>query len=227
MLDWLRFFDAACYSGFSETSGLVKLPEENPVAIKIFVSWIYTGRIFGCLVPLEQLWVLGDRLRCPGFELEIMYHLFDKYDTAWMGLDAAVFTYSNTTEGSKLRRFVQDEIAADGPLHQVAIDRSISEGSSSWEAEWRDLIRGGGDLVVDVVVKGGFTNFRSKEDKKFGRRDRDNHSRYLPSYSTRCIKHIIKETHEMYQDDAPTTEVVEGRDIRRLLRFIAWTSSSL
>jgi hypothetical protein len=73
-----EYLDALLFGGFtSNAKQEIDMENELPEAISIFVSWAYTGRISdSCRIPPEALWIMGDRLRSPGFMNDAMHQIF-------------------------------------------------------------------------------------------------------------------------------------------------------
>merc|ERR1712093_339825 len=67
------FFEAALYGKFKESqTNTIALPQDSFQTISAFLTWAYSGQIeASCSV--EELWVLGDRLRSPHFTNEVMH----------------------------------------------------------------------------------------------------------------------------------------------------------
>jgi BTB/POZ domain len=114
-----EYYDVLCYGAFAEASQeTLQLPDEDVENLNIFTSWIYTSQILGAS-GLVGLWVLGDRLRSPGFANEIMHTLFGKYVNCggqYMTAHDAIFIYDNTHQNSKLREFTKQLLMLDGLL---------------------------------------------------------------------------------------------------------------
>ncbi|TVY31576.1 hypothetical protein LOCC1_G008846 [Lachnellula occidentalis] len=179
-----EYFDAACFGNFvsSETDGL-KMANDDPKTISAFVSWLYTGRIPStCGVHPTVLWVLGDRLRSSGFTNTAMHFIFAEYAKTYFQADTAEYIYDNTSSSSKLRTFVRDLILNEGPL-----SGSYASGP---ENSWRELIRQGGDLVLDIALEGSFfCNDSEPEDRPYYP---DNQSKYLEPITTRPIEDFLE-----------------------------------
>lgn len=132
---------------------------ELPEAVAIFVSWVYTNRINNlCDIAPEALWVLGDRLRSPGFMNEAMRHMFAKYqeeiNRQSLKAEMADYVYENTTSVSKLRKFIV-ELIIYTPLgtNTELLEGDLREPDLQ---NWKELIRRKGDIVVDVALRGSF-----------------------------------------------------------------------
>ena len=157
------FFDAACYGGFIESeSNVVTLPEETADGICALIAWVYSGQLESSL-PLEELWVLGDRLQSPGFANAAMYQIFDRYGTvgsSWMTAKQAKYVFDNTSSGSLLSVFTGDLVSTDGPLSPRAIEEAVERDKwGSYEEEWKTFIRKEwAYLALDVSGFAPFTN---------------------------------------------------------------------
>ncbi|TVY51808.1 hypothetical protein LCER1_G006825 [Lachnellula cervina] len=183
-----EYFDGLCFGGFpSSESGEIRMEEEQPEAIAAFVSWLYTGRISStCTVAPAALWVLGDKLRSPGFTNEAMHFLFRiYYQGTFITAETAGFSYDNTTSGSKLRLFIKDVILNEGPLSKE------TELCSDDIESWRALIRQGGDLLVDISFEGSFNNFICDDDQRMAWYYQ-NHHKYLEPITTRPIEDFLQ-----------------------------------
>ncbi|RDL40621.1 uncharacterized protein BP5553_00600 [Venustampulla echinocandica] len=177
-----EFFDAALYGDFP-TPQEIGLPDESLEEVNVFVSWMYTGQIFPGLVCDESLWILGDKLRSQYFANDIMHLLISKYANLppdsghYIEAATADMVYSNTTSGSKLRKFVKEVILVEGPL---SIDNS---GGQKFKEDWKALIARGGDLVTDIALEGSFYN----EDFGEGPWYPSNQEKYLEPIQTRSL----------------------------------------
>lgn len=176
------FFHAALYSVFTEAvDGIVLLPEDSVSEIKALVSWIYTGRLSNN-VPPEVLWVLGDRHRVPSFQNECMHYMFSKYSSEWLLANTATWIYDHTIAGSKIREFIADHIAFQSPLCPEALEYPSNQ-TSGYEEDWHDLIRGGGDIGLDVTLRNAGFSVPSRATDALGPCGSENQSRYLCSSS--------------------------------------------
>lgn len=182
-----EYFDAACFGTFKSSKvSKIRLEEENIEAVSVFVSWLYTGRIpLSCTVTPATLWVLGDRLRSPGFANEAMHFLFREYAKNWCVAATVGYIYDNTTSGSKLRAFIKDTILNEGPLSKEA--QLFTNGSESWRA----LIRQGGDLLVDISLEGSFDKY-SDIDKTILAWHWKNHHQYMEPITTRPVEDFLE-----------------------------------
>jgi hypothetical protein len=170
------------------------MEDELPETISIFVSWVYTGRIpNSCKIAPEALWILGDRLRSPGFMNEAMHHIFARYHRAghmyWESLKAemADYIYENTTSGSKLRKFIVDLVLHTGPL---GVKKELEEEDLREPdlQNWRELIRRKGDLVADVALQGSFFQINSGTPPY----DTDVQYLYLEDITTRPVEDFVE-----------------------------------
>ncbi|TVY87224.1 hypothetical protein LAWI1_G007185 [Lachnellula willkommii] len=183
-----EYFDAACFGTFTSSEvGEIQLEEENTEAVSVFVAWLYTGRIpLSCTVTPAALWVLGDKLRSPGFANEAMHFLFRDHAENWCRAVIAEYVYDNTTSGSKLRSFIKDLILNEGPLSKEAGVASVADREN-----WRALIRRGGDLLVDISLEGSFDKCFDIGDNIMAWHWR-NHHKYLEPITTRPIEDFLE-----------------------------------
>lgn len=87
---------------------------------------------------------------------EAMYTMIDIYYKNNITAQAASYAYSHTIERSKLRRFVKAMIATVGPLGTSKyLNYRSKEELSLYKEDCYNLIREGGDLVVDVLKEIG------------------------------------------------------------------------
>lgn len=188
-----EFFDAALYGKFKEgETNIVGLPEEAPDDVVAFLAWIYSGHI-ECDLNAARLWTLGDRLRSPEFCNDVMYLLMDTYGSythdsgQWLSAATVDYIYSHTTEESALRRFAKDDIISDGPL----CERALREQSDKEEfkEEWIELIRRGGDVVVDVAMVAGFSNDKDNEEAPYI--SANQHKYIVNTKGTRSIEDFV------------------------------------
>ncbi|TVY13192.1 hypothetical protein LARI1_G008920 [Lachnellula arida] len=179
-----EYFDAAFFGNFaSRNNDEFRMELEDPKAMSTFVSWLYTGRISStCVVAPAVLWVLGDRLRSPGFTNTAMHFIFADYTMTYINAETAEYIYDNTSTGSKLRTFVKDLVLHEGPLS--------GDYGADKENAWRELIRQGGDLVIDVALEGSFTCGNSEQEDR--PHDSSNHSKYLEPITTRPIEDFLE-----------------------------------
>jgi hypothetical protein len=184
-----EFFDATLFGRFVEAaSTTLELPEDAAEDIAAFVTWAYTGHITS--PRLIELWVLGQRLQSPKLSNDCMRMMFNKYWESWMVAEEARYSYENTMEGSKLRQFIKDLIQAEGPLCEECV--RYFEGDkiqrSSFQEDWKTLIKEGGDLVFDVVKDGSFGN---KKDSGYCPYFKGNQLKYLLEVTGRPIEDFI------------------------------------
>ena len=155
---WSEFFDVAFYGNLKEAAeGTVRLPEEDKTAFEAFIGWAYSGHINSNICP-EELWALGDRLQSPRFSNAVMFLMFDGYndnDTIMVSTKSVETAFSNTVEGSKLQEFLVDVINNHGPLCKAMLRR---EDASGYVRDWQRLIKGGGELVLQIVQKVSLVN---------------------------------------------------------------------
>jgi hypothetical protein len=129
------FFHAACNGPFKErVENRITFEDCDPGTFQVFVQWIYYGEC-----PLAEdisedrllqgwsAWVLGDQIMARGFQNHVMKLL---YQFHWCGYglptiilpDEADYCWRNTTQHSKLRKFMLRAISlnrfADGPAFQ-------------------------------------------------------------------------------------------------------------
>jgi hypothetical protein len=84
----IRFFRACLDSGMKEsTSGIVQLPEDNPVAFGVVVHWLYRGELSWDLEDLDgaekdvklrivvRAWYLADKLMIESLQNAIIDHI--------------------------------------------------------------------------------------------------------------------------------------------------------
>ncbi|TVY35119.1 hypothetical protein LSUB1_G006513 [Lachnellula subtilissima] len=185
-----EYFDAACFGGFQPSeSGEIRMLEECPEAVSVFVSWLYTGRIPSCSTPPLALWILGDALRSPEFTNEAMHALFVECEQDVIKAETAEYIYANTSRGSKLRTFVKDLVLQESPLGYGQDSGDENRQSSAYENAWKELIRQGGDLVVDVAMEGSFlyNSIAAPEPCRSA-----NHSKYMEPITTRPIEDFLE-----------------------------------
>ncbi|KAH6682038.1 hypothetical protein B0J14DRAFT_458303, partial [Halenospora varia] len=111
------FFRSAFYGGFAQTlQNEIELPEEDPAVMTILIKWLYTGQLFTpdllslghstASVPLEELWVMADRLLIPSLSNHVMHEICKWCVNQCIEAETAEYVYNNTAKGSKLRQFV-------------------------------------------------------------------------------------------------------------------------
>jgi len=165
------------------------MEEELPEAISIFVSWLYTGRIaLNWEVAPEILWILGDQLRSAAFANEAMHLIFTRYNREYLEAGTAEYVYENTTEGSKLRRFIRDLVLSEGPLRERKHANQVAH--AKYKHEWKMLIRRQFDLVVDIALEGSFYSEGSLTRPYPYLWEQ--HSDYLEPINTRPIEDFLK-----------------------------------
>ncbi|TVY65576.1 hypothetical protein LSUE1_G009173 [Lachnellula suecica] len=181
-----EYFDAAFFGNFASSQTCITyMEDDDPTELSVFVAWLYTGRIpASCLISPAFLWVLGDKLRSPGFANEAMYFLFEDFKDDIMTPGTAEYVYANTSTGSKLRAVVKDVILNEGPFYPYfALSDAELEG-------WKDLIRQKNDLVVDISLEGAFNrNNPNLEDRAYFWK---NHYKYLEPITTRSIEDFLQ-----------------------------------
>ncbi|TVY65575.1 hypothetical protein LSUE1_G009174 [Lachnellula suecica] len=179
-----EYFDGACYGNFSTSeTNEIRLEEENPTAIAVLISWLYTGHISqSCSIAPEELWVLGDRFLCSDFSNAVIRHLFSHCTRNHVAIKTVQYAYENTVSGSKLRAFIKDMILVEGPLNGALADEDDEEA-------WRDLIRCGGDLVIDIALEGSFNSYENVDKRPYYWK---NQPKYLQPIVSRPIEDFLK-----------------------------------
>lgn len=146
------FLDVTCYGSFRESAeNKIKLPEEDPQLIQIFISWMYSGHIVYHTnidkdpepLTLLRLWVLGDGLGALEFANAVMNRIFQHYSLMDLLIDEVEYVYQNTLPNSKLREFVREMLRIEGPFSKIRYD--VPE----WSDKWFTLYSQSGDLVQD------------------------------------------------------------------------------
>lgn len=177
-----EYFNVALYGAFSEAStNEVVLddedsPELRPELVKVFVNWVYTGKIiwqnkditagkyeecekdWSLPAPALELWVLGDRLLAYKFTNLVMTSFLTFLETTpgreantRMPASTVEFVYGSgkTTEGSKLRRLIKDMIREKGPFGRYGYEPGTKQRD-----DWVELCARGGDIVRDHIEHG-------------------------------------------------------------------------
>ena len=176
-----EYFDAICFGGFATAnSEEIEVRNEKPAAIKVFVSWLYSGQFLPSPFDLFELWLLGDRLRSPHFCNEVMHKLFGKFVDEMMYAEDYQMMFARTSPESKLRQFCRDMILAEGPL--------ADDLSDERRAGWEELVKQGGELVVEVALRGSFFQELKYENAPYYWKF---HHRYLEPITTRPIEDFI------------------------------------
>ena len=117
------FFAAALDGGFAEQhSKTVILPEVVVDDFEVWIQWLYLGELSPfCRMALNyhkdvaRLWSLGDMLGCPMFQAEwlaVLAKAMNDDDYA-MRPEFLAFTWETCAHGSKLRKFVVDQLTYD------------------------------------------------------------------------------------------------------------------
>jgi hypothetical protein len=91
---------------------------------------------------------------------EVMHLFFPTYKEHYVTAKTTHFVYKNTTEHSKLRKYVKDLILNEGPLSYYWCE--VNEPNVE---DWIALIREGGDMVKDIALEGSFRN-QSRPEKR-------------------------------------------------------------
>ena len=109
------FFAAALDGAFSEAeSNSIALHDDDPEVFKFFVQWLYCGHDAGIvkLQPVRDVesWIFGDKIRCPGFLNFAMSRLLQYHKDYWMNPNTLRLIYEKSIVGSKLRKFVLEQI---------------------------------------------------------------------------------------------------------------------
>lgn len=152
------FFDKALFGHFKEAvNATIELPEDDPTEIEAFVSWVYTGGLDWQkgAVNAFRLWVLGDKFLAPHFTDEAAGLAMGSLIDTQMNLEDAAYIYDNSTGGSKIRAFTKRMLYLDGPLYLQQPPRQTNPLSylqkQIREEQWDNVIRNGGQLLVDLV----------------------------------------------------------------------------
>ncbi|RDW83141.1 hypothetical protein BP5796_04632 [Coleophoma crateriformis] len=194
-----EFFDAALYGSFSAAhSGEVQMPDEDVKDIMVFINWIYSGTvIITDENEVTKYWLLGERLLSPRFANEVMYSIFNKFLRVHAEPKFCENCYAGTIPGCKLRQFARDLITFNPPAlpqgQDVNFCAFLAANVVSAQAahEWWEIIRKGGDLVLDVCTRGSFTHlpghlYRPTPCAPV------NHHRYLLPITTRPIEEFLE-----------------------------------
>ena len=122
------FFDAALNGKFVEASSkVINLPEDNPIAFEIWVTWLSLGKckdLFGTDYDNDYVraWTLGDKLACPAFQDHVMFQFLSWWVSGeGLYLDTIKLAYEVSSPGSKLRHLFIDWFAwnkRNGSLRQ-------------------------------------------------------------------------------------------------------------
>ena len=152
------FFAAALEGSFAEAQKMqVCLVEDDPESFRIFVQWMLAEQIdldssvIGMKSPDEEIakaWVLGDKLRCPRFQNQLMLQLISLYQNQPICPITAATAYYRTAPNSKLRKFIIAKF-----LHDVVDGRNNKNRfKKGWEAmsQCEDFSR---DLMKTLVLK--------------------------------------------------------------------------
>jgi hypothetical protein len=178
-----EYFDAVCFGGLARAdTDEIEVREEIPKAMKIFVSWLYSGQILSSTFPHVEMWLLGDRLRSPQFTNEVMHTLFGKCYERRIHAEEYQLMFANTTPESKLRKYFRDVVLSEGPLQE-----RWNDGDVLTEA-WKDLVKQGGELVVDIAMRGSFCNSPEDDEEPWFY---NQHYKYLEPITTRPIEDFI------------------------------------
>lgn len=116
------YFRAAFHGHFQEaTAGAVELDDDDVEVFKTFFGWVYTGKLFEPTskpgeVPLDwsllsKLYVFGDARGIPALKDAAVDAIIDRFTNVWsMPTYIFPYIYSNTPEGSQLRKLAVNMI---------------------------------------------------------------------------------------------------------------------
>lgn len=156
LCDKIPFFKAMFMGEFSEAATqTATLPEDNPEAFKLLVTWVYTGSLASdtfdeksSLQPLFHLFILGEKLCLPGpmdLAIDLLVELLRKH-SMWPSLECICEKYETTYVNSKLRLFLA-RIVVWGIVHP---DRWVDP--TLWSAEKiQDAMANNHDLWLHVI----------------------------------------------------------------------------
>lgn len=151
-----KFFRAALKEPWEESKGLVELPKEDPKVFRVYVQYLYYGKIFSILdttpsletgaerIILRKLYILGDRLQDENLRNSVMDALGDKQskDNKYPH-SLAIQTYANTPPGSPLRRFLVD--------FHVWFGLGLSFKRHKVDGQAADVTSGPREFLLDVI----------------------------------------------------------------------------
>lgn len=115
------FFEALLYGKFVEGGQeevALAETEWDIEGLKAFSRWTYTGFI-ETFVPSERLWILGDKLCSTVFKNEVMHVMFSQCNETHVLPDAVEYVFNNTTEKSRLWRYIKNVVLAEPPFSTV------------------------------------------------------------------------------------------------------------
>ncbi|KAF4635991.1 hypothetical protein G7Y89_g2081 [Cudoniella acicularis] len=197
-----EFFDKECNTTEEiRNRKEIDLTEDfSPKEMSAFISWAYSSKVESTLA-LEKLWGLGWRLESPRFMNAVMQLFFDNYAYGkgkWLSASTVEFVYTNMRRKSPLRQFVKHHIIANGPLSA----RSLTGRQYGFEAEWKALIRKGGDLASDIAVESSFSN----DDPSQSPCRPERWAKYLLPITTRPTEEIVNGTLRLKIEDPDVSE---------------------
>ncbi|TVY56778.1 hypothetical protein LSUE1_G009942 [Lachnellula suecica] len=179
-----EYFDAICFGGFSTAeSKEIEVQEEDPKAIQAFVAWLYSAQILPTACPLSDLWLLGDRIRSPEFMNEVMHTIFERIEKERIEASEYKQMFIATSPDSKLRQLFRNTILQEGPL---GVDNDYSD---DFMEAWKDLMKQGGELVVDIALRGSLFTIGTCTEHRW-----KSHNKYLEpieAFTTRPIEDFI------------------------------------
>lgn len=150
------FFDAAFNGEFIEAQkSEIEMPTDNPIIVKMFISWIYSGWLppSSEAVSLLALWVFGDKVLSPRFCNYIMLHLFSYYGHGGgnaLRAHDAIYVMERTTLKSKLREFIMETSHDRSPFNKR------DEDLKDHQRDWEKAVKNGGDIMVEFAKSGTF-----------------------------------------------------------------------
>ncbi|KAH7088175.1 hypothetical protein FB567DRAFT_332941 [Paraphoma chrysanthemicola] len=135
----------------------ITMPAVDPSIFELFVAWIYDGSYtteFASLTPTvsdvnldTQAWVLGETLQSHDFKNYAMDRIFNRYASAFgykpLTTTEVIYACNHTAEGSKLRQFFFDSLAAH------FTDTRRVEGSV---ADWDEVMQKHTDLRMYLLM---------------------------------------------------------------------------
>ncbi|KAF2196366.1 hypothetical protein GQ43DRAFT_260998 [Delitschia confertaspora ATCC 74209] len=140
------FFRKIFYNKQTPTSTF-GLPEEDDVAFKNFVGWLYSStlpipRSENDLTPLFDLYLMAEKYQIPTLAQEVLHTVREwyKYSDTYPGLRRVQYIYANTEEGSPMRHMLVHAVARQ----MVLLDDGIPK-------HWDKALRKNGQLAVDII----------------------------------------------------------------------------
>jgi BTB/POZ domain len=125
------------------------LPEEEDAPFKLFVGWLYSGRVpipeeENDLGDLFELYLMGEKWQIAGLVKDVLGAVRRYYRTTqtFPGLRRVQYMYANTDEASPMRQLLTSSVA------RMLV---LGDKGSTLPAHWEKALAKNGQMAVDLI----------------------------------------------------------------------------